>query len=231
MDRDSLAALLGRGLSVEAIAKRFDRHPSTVSYWMAKHGLEAVRRDRHAARGGIERDELERMVKAGLTIAQIADTLGVSKGTVRHWLGRYGLKTANARGRRPAELAAEAKQAGKLTVMMACARHGETEFLLEGRGYYRCKRCRAEAVARRRRKMKQILVTEAGGRCCICGYERSVAALEFHHIDPAQKRLPVSARGIAYSLETLRVEAAKCVLLCSNCHAEVESGVTALPVK
>ena len=112
-----------------------------------------------------------------------------------------------------------------LEVTRVCAHHGETEFLLEGRGYYRCKRCRSEAVARRRRRLKAILVAEAGGRCCLCGYDRSVAALHFHHVDPEGKRMPVSARGIAYALDTLRAEARKCVLLCSNCHAEVENGL------
>jgi transposase len=41
MDRGSLELLLGQGLSVEKIAKRFGKHPSTVSYWLAKHGLTA----------------------------------------------------------------------------------------------------------------------------------------------------------------------------------------------
>jgi hypothetical protein len=118
-----------------------------------------------------------------------------------------------------------------LTVTMACAHHGETEFYLEGRGYYRCKRCRSEAVIRRRRKVKAILVAEAGRRCCVCGYDRCVAALQFHHLDRTQKLLGLSERGIAYALETLRAEAAKCVLICSNCHAEVENGVIQLPIK
>jgi hypothetical protein len=106
---------------------------------------------------------------------------------------------------------------------MACARHGETEFVLDGRGYYRCRRCRAEAVSRRRRKVKRILVEEAGGRCFRCGYCRTMRALHFHHLDPASKRFELNARGVALSLESLRAEARKCVLLCSNCHAEVES--------
>jgi transposase len=50
VDRDSLVVLLGQGLSVEEIGRRFDRHPSTVSYWLRKHGLEAVKKDKHAAR-------------------------------------------------------------------------------------------------------------------------------------------------------------------------------------
>jgi hypothetical protein len=97
-------------------------------------------------------------------------------------------------------------------------------------GTYRCRRCRADAVSRRRRKVKRLLVEEAGGRCRICGYDRFVGALEFHHLDPAGKRLPVSMAGVTLALDFLRDEASRCVLLCSNCHAEVEGGVTQVPV-
>jgi hypothetical protein len=93
----------------------------------------------------------------------------------------------------------------------------------------RCKKCRAEAVARRRRKVKEILVEEAGGCCVICGYDRSVCALEFHHRDPSQKAFGLAQRGITRSIAEVRREAEKCVLLCSNCHSEVEHGVTRLP--
>ena len=51
MDEDSLKLLLARGLSVERIAKRFDRDASTVSYWMRKYGLEAPNREKYAAKG------------------------------------------------------------------------------------------------------------------------------------------------------------------------------------
>jgi transposase len=226
MDKDSLSLLLSQGLSLERIATRFGKHPSTVSYWIEKHGLRAANRDKHLAKGGIERSRLEELVQAGMTIAEIAQELGRSKATVRHWLGRYGLRTKNSVGRRPrADAAREARDAGLLTVRRVCAEHGETEFVLEGRGYYRCKRCRADGVARHRRKLKAILVQEAGGRCVVCGYDRHPRALEFHHLDPDDKRLALSANGVTLSLDVLRAEAQKCVLLCSNCHAEVEDGV------
>jgi transposase len=231
MDKGSLELLLAQGLSVAQIGARFGKDPSTVSYWMTKYGLEAVNKEKHAAKGGIPRETLEPLVAAGNTIAQIATALGLSKGTVRHWLGRYELRTQGIAGRRPGSIVKEAKAEGRLTVTMDCRHHGETEFYLEQRGYYRCKRCRSEAVARRRRKMKSILVAEAGGRCSVCGYDRSVAALEFHHLDRTQKRMSVSARGIAYALETVRAEAAKCVLLCANCHVEVETGLIEVPIK
>jgi hypothetical protein len=109
MEKESLELLLGQGLSVEKIAKRFGKDPSTVSYWMGKYGL------------------------------------------------------------------------------------------------------------------------EAGGCCAVCGYDRHLRALAFHHVDPADKRLQISWNGVTQSLATLRTEAQKCVLLCSNCHAEVEDGLIELP--
>lgn len=192
--------------------------------------MEAVNREKHAARGGIERAPLEVLVGAGMTIAALAAELGVSKGTIRHWLRAYGLKTQNSRGTRAAN-ATRGKDAGMLNLTLTCPRHGETEFLLEGRGYYRCKQCRVDAVTQRRRKVKAILVAEAGGGCAICGYDRHMGALAFHHLDPDQKRLEINAKGISLSLETLRAEAGKCVLLCANCHAEVEGGIASVSVK
>jgi hypothetical protein len=54
------------------------------------------------------------------------------------------------------------------------------------------------------------------------------SALEFHHIDPATKEFGVSRSGVTRSIARSRAEARKCVLLCSNCHAEVEAGVVVL---
>jgi transposase-like protein len=231
MDKDSLQLLLSQGISVEKIAQRFGRDPSTISYWMQKYGLVSSHADKHRAKGGIERTRLEGLVETGMTIAAIAAEVGLSKTTVRYWLRRYGLRTTNRRGRRMDPRARAAKEAGLLNVSLSCPRHGETMFALEGRGYYRCKQCRAEAITRRRRKMKRILVEEAGGGCLVCGYDSCLSALEFHHLDPLQKRLEINAKGSSLALDTLRAEARKCVLLCSNCHMEVEAGLTELPLE
>lgn len=88
------------------------------------------------------------------------------------------------------------------------------------------------AVARkpsnRRRRVKQQLVAEAGGACVLCGYSRYAGALQFHHVDPANKSFSLGLSGLTRSIEAMRAEAAKCVLLCGNCHAEVEGGVATL---
>jgi 5-methylcytosine-specific restriction endonuclease McrA len=88
-------------------------------------------------------------------------------------------------------------------------------------------KCRGEDVAAWRRRAKKSLVEEAGGKCQICGYDRYLGALQFHHLNPAEKSFALSMRGCTRSIAKLRAEAAKCQLLCANCHAEVENGLLA----
>jgi 5-methylcytosine-specific restriction endonuclease McrA len=93
---------------------------------------------------------------------------------------------------------------------------------------WRCKRCVGEAVTRRHQKIKRTLVAEAGGCCAVCGYDRCVVNLHFHHVVPAEKSFPLTvARG--KSLEAYRAEARKCVLVCANCHGEIEAGLIPSP--
>jgi transposase-like protein len=225
MDRASLESLLDKGLSLAEIGRRFGLHESTVGYWVKKHGLRAVCSEKHAAKGTLAKEELEQLVERGASIAEIAETVGRSKGTVRHWLKEYGLKTRRSEWR---AASLQEGSSGQEVVMRMCRRHGLTEFRRRSPSGYRCLKCRSEAVSERRRRVKQLLVQEAGGACQICGYRRCLAALEFHHLDPANKRFALSHRGVARSLDKARAEAGKCVLLCANCHVEVEAGVATL---
>jgi transposase len=222
MQKEFLEQCLTEGMSLEAIGKRAGKHESTVSYWLKKHGLEAARAEKHAAKGSPSKEELERLLAAGLSLREIAHRLERSLATIRHWMRKYELK-ATPRPR-------HGDEHGSREVMSSCRHHGETLFVREGRGYYRCKRCRVEATVRRRHLLKRILVEEAGGKCILCGYSRCARALEFHHLDPGTKQFELGYRGCTRSLASLRAEARKCVLLCSNCHAEVEAGMTAVPL-
>lgn len=114
--------------------------------------------------------------------------------------------------------------------MRECRHHGRVEFAYYGNVSPRwyCKRCVAESVTRRHQKVRRLLREEAGGCCAICGYDRSSLNLHFHHVDPTQKSFSLtSATGKA--IATLRQEAAKCVLVCANCHGEIEAGLIASP--
>ncbi len=86
-----------------------------------------------------------------------------------------------------------------------------------------------QAVTKRRRKLKVMLVEYRGGKCWICGYHKSPWALDLHHIDPEKKDFSMSVRGLTRSWERLRKEAEKCALICANCHREVHAGITQLP--
>jgi transposase len=221
MEARTLEAYLRRGLSLAKIGELTGREPSTIGYWVKRHGLAAVHRDRHAPRGGVDEPTLAALVARGLSTREISEELGFSPSTVRHWLRRYGLRTHRARRAESAGVRGQDPDRR----LMTCGRHGETMFWLESRGIYRCLRCRSEAVARRRRKLKEILVRDAGGRCSLCGYDRYIGALHFHHREGEEKEFGLADRGLTRSLEAVRAEAAKCLLLCANCHSEVEGGI------
>ena len=113
-----------------------------------------------------------------------------------------------------------------------CKRHGLTEFAYYSRGQgqrsWRCKRCVGEAVTRRKQKVKEMLIEEAGGCCAVCGYDRCVVALTFHHVDRDRKSFPMSMHTTK-SLAAYREELEKCVLVCANCHGEIEAGLIVSP--
>jgi hypothetical protein len=123
-----------------------------------------------------------------------------------------------------------------LSEMRDCPRHGQTEYhryragKKDGKQRYRwiCKRCLGEAVTRRKQKLRRLLVEEAGGCCAVCGYARCIISLHFHHVRPEQKLFPMTM-AIGKSIARFREEAKKCVLVCANCHGEIETGLIPCP--
>jgi cytochrome c553 len=62
----------------------------------------------------------------------------------------------------------------------------------------------------------------------VCGYDRCIMNLHFHHVDPGRKSFDMNM-GRGKSLAAYQEEATKCILVCANCHGEIESGMTACP--
>lgn len=109
------------------------------------------------------------------------------------------------------------------TITKRCKIHGETDHRLRSKSdnyRYRCLKCVVDAVTKRRRKLKEMSIAYKGGECNNCGYDRSIAALEFHHRDPAEKDFAIGGAGTTRSFEAIKVELDKCDLLCANCHRE-----------
>jgi hypothetical protein len=101
---------------------------------------------------------------------------------------------------------------------------------------WRCSLCwKEKKTANRRRNIgdaskekKRKLIEYAGGSCKVCGYNRCLNAMHFHHKDPSTKNYEIAWGLRRFSLEKLRIEVNKCVLLCNRCHAELEEGMIQL---
>src|SRR5687768_6625434 len=117
MEKAWLAERLEAGRSMEEIAREVGKNPSTVAYWVNKHGLVSGHAPKHQARGPVDETELRELAEEGLSVRQIAARLERSPAAVRHWLRRFGLKT------QPASYSpAGADKAG--AVMRDCPNHG-----------------------------------------------------------------------------------------------------------
>ena len=66
-----------------------------------------------------------------------------------------------------------------------------------------------------RRSMKLQAIKLLGGKCSICGYDRCIDALEFHHENPKEKVFKLGS-GNTLSWKEYKNEALKCILVCSK---------------
>jgi hypothetical protein len=85
-------------------------------------------------------------------------------------------------------------------------------------------------VASWRNRTKLKLAAICGGECVVCGYDKCITALEFHHLDESQKDFSISQLGNTKSLRDTLSEVRKCVLLCANCHREVHADMVQLTI-
>lgn len=84
--------------------------------------------------------------------------------------------------------------------------------------------CSSCSVARKRFRLKIKCVEYKGGKCELCGYNKSVKSLCFHHVDPTQKEFSISG-NFALSWDRIQKELDKCQLLCHNCHGETHEQI------
>ena len=132
------------------------------------------------------------------------------------------------------------------TILRRCKDCGEvrpckwsTTFTQTGKPEYRarCRECSSKRLHQQRQTHRKILtgysldrgyrlktncVFLLGGECSHCGYQKSLNALTFHHIDPTTKIGAIGVMIHTRSWAAVLKELKKCVLLCFNCHMEEE---------
>jgi hypothetical protein len=68
------------------------------------------------------------------------------------------------------------------------------------------------------------LIKLFGGKCELCGYNKNIAAFDFHHKDPDTKNFEIKVQFLKYKNDDeILEEAKKCMLLCANCHRELHN--------
>jgi 5-methylcytosine-specific restriction endonuclease McrA len=118
-------------------------------------------------------------------------------------------------------------------MIRTCKHHGQQEHILNGKTEagtqkYKCTLCSRKAVNKHRADYKQKMVDHAGGKCQLCGYNKYIGALQFHHKDPKEKDFILSRRHMGLGWDRIVKEVNKCMLLCANCHAEVHAKIKAV---
>jgi hypothetical protein len=83
-----------------------------------------------------------------------------------------------------------------------------------GRGDIRAQKQRS------RDKVSVFIKSIKSSGCCLCGYNKCLDAIEFHHIKDKEFILSrIQGRGI----NRIKNEISKCIVVCANCHREIHA--------
>ena len=88
----------------------------------------------------------------------------------------------------------------------------------------RKKRCHSCCTTTRLKSRQEWCMNQKGGKCAICSYSRCKRSMDFHHLDPYKKGFNIG-QNWSKSLDVLKAELEKCILVCSNCHGEIHEGL------
>ena len=157
---------------------------------------------------------LEKLIKEDKSLHKIAAELNCSKTNVEYWLKKFGLSTNLKRYNKGGFKNAVAVPPKCTT----CGEIDKTKFY--GKKRKICKRCQTTYNTEAGRKKKIKAVGYKGGKCKICGYNKCINALEFHHRDPSTKKENWDNMS-GWRWERIIKELDKCDLLCANCHREI----------
>ena len=160
----------------------------------------------------MNKDKLQDYIDKGLSQRQIGSLINKSQSSVKYWLKKYNLKTKSC-------------ISGTSKVCPCCNEDKSLNdfYSIENRAgglSSYCKKCVCNNTIKRQRNLKQLAVDYKGGACIKCGYNKCLAALEFHHLDPTQKDFAIGKKCNTNLTDSVKAELDKCVLLCANCHRE-----------
>lgn len=149
-------------------------------------------------KSNISKEQLEHLINKQLSTRKIAKELKCSPMTVKNRLKEYNLKT----GLQQKYCSISCRSKIKNT-----SRNFKKDY---------------KSFKLRYKNRKLFFISQKGGKCQICGYNKNLAVLSFHHRENTKKCFSLSASAFSSKpINILQIEADKCDLLCSNCHLEL----------
>lgn len=155
---------------------------------------------------------LENLVSQNKSTREIARILGRKPSAVSYWIKKHGLQT-NFKSFKDSGIKCSIIKCRKCKIEL------NTSNSAWGRGHI-CRQCKSEVDVKRRKSRKSKAIEYKGGKCNVCGYDKTPSALEFHHINPFSKEKEPHLLN-SMSWDKQKEELDKCILLCANCHREV----------
>jgi hypothetical protein len=84
-----------------------------------------------------------------------------------------------------------------------------------------CRKCSKRKWRRIEKDQRKQLILDWGGKCKVCGYNKCVAALNFHHKDSSEK-YEWNVKGKAgASIREIKSHPERFELVCVRCHVEI----------
>lgn len=164
----------------------------------------------------MNQSDLQELISQKLSTYEIANQLKISQTNVRYWLNKFNLKTKRARK----------SHGDNFKLCFNCSKdlplnqfHKNKNNKTHGLSSY-CKTCNTTLTIKRQREFKIQCLEYKGCKCEICGYSKSIRALEFHHKDQNEKDFDISRAKLKVFDDSIKKELDKCLLLCANCHRE-----------
>lgn len=169
--------------------------------------------------------ELKQYIEQGFSTYEISKATNKSQTNVRYWLKKHNLKTKNLSFSQGFALKEKIIENGiEYKICASCKTKKELlkDFYTKNEKYSHawCKTCINKNTIAIQQDKKIQAINYKGGKCVKCGYNKYAGALDFHHLDPSKKDFTIARRKNC-SLETIKPELDKCILLCRNCHAEL----------
>lgn len=152
---------------------------------------------------------LKQMLDDGLNTQQMAERLNCTRRTISNAINRNNLESPRNKNIRL-----------NIKYCAGCNKTLDRSFFYTKykKNSSLCKNCILSNNKSNRHIIKQQCVNYLGGSCSKCGYNKCLAALDFHHLDPKQKDKEYI--NFRFTFEKMKSELDKCILLCANCHRE-----------